>query len=61
MTELYFVPSQRKIHDDKGNVYTPEEAAEYVAEHGPVACNIAFVRLMEHNYDVEAANRSYDG
>ena len=60
--ELYFEVTVKppRISDEKGNLYTSFQAKALVEAGKVTNTNLAFQRLIQYDYDIEAAYKSYD-
>jgi len=49
------------IRDDDGNRFSIAEAKRWWKRHGDESdCNLAFARLVENNFDLDAVERFYN-
>lgn len=60
--ELYFELTAKppRITDEKGRLYTSFQARALVDAGKVTHCNLAFRRLIQHDYNITAAIASYD-
>lgn len=60
--ELYFEITAKppRIIDGKGNPVTVAQAKAFVDAGKVTNCNVAFQRLTQYDFDIEATVRSFD-